>query len=67
MTNFLSTLIPGLARFTAGLAEKNPRTTAWGTLGLGILGVLGYAPEQVRGVLMTVANFFAGLANMIPV
>ena len=66
MMNFLSALLPGLLKFTGSVAERNPRTTAWGTIGLGVAGVLGYAPDQVRGALMAVANFFANLAGMIP-
>mgnify|MGYP001617531983 CR=1 FL=1 len=66
MMGFLSSLLPNLLNFTGALSAKNPRTTAWGTIGLGVAGVLGYAPDQVRGALMAVANFFANLAGMIP-
>ena len=66
MMDFLSTLLPKLLIFAGAVSAKNPRTTAWSTIGLGVAGVLGYAPEQVRDVLMKAANFFAGLANMIP-
>lgn len=66
MMNFLSTLLPNLLRFTGSVAEKNPRTTAWATMGAGILGILGYLPEEIRSVLLAVANFFAALAGVVP-
>ena len=66
MMNFLSTLLPNLLKFTGSVAEQNPRTTAWATVGLGVAGVLGYLPEQIKAALMAVANFFANLAGMIP-
>lgn len=66
MMNFLAALLPGLLKFTGAVAERNPRATAWATLGLGVAGILGYLPEQIRGALMAVANFFASLAGIIP-
>lgn len=66
MLNFLSMLLPTMAKFTAGVSEKNPKTTAWATLGLGVAGVLGYLPEEIHSALTTIAYFFFSLANMIP-
>lgn len=66
MMNFLSALLPNLLKFTGSVTEKNPRTTAWATIGLGVAGVLGYLPDEIRSVLLAVANFFASLAGMIP-
>lgn len=72
MLSFLTNLLPSVFSTLGGIASSaaegltaRPKVSAWSSIGVGVAGLLGFAPGTIKSFLLSVAATFTNIANLI--